>query len=135
MPWPDVRVKGHGPNAGMVHVTESHTWMTRQKIAHRFPPPYGWEVGRVHRKRSAEGEWEVKYGENLYQTHKLEKENYGIDKDWVFVKYLGKDWSEDSGGTGQAVTLQALDGKTSLWSEGRGEDFRFQSPARRFMHS
>jgi hypothetical protein len=49
MPWPETHLPlRKGAQDQTLHVTESVSWMTKQKIAHRFPPPHGWVVGRFN---------------------------------------------------------------------------------------
>ena len=78
--------------------------MKKQKIAHRFPTPHGWVVGQINSRKKNTGAWEGKYpGDGLFYQHKLEMEDYGIDKNWGFVKYLGDKWPDGPTGVESSV--------------------------------
>ena len=51
-------------------------------------------MGRINSRKKNTGMWEGKYpGDGLFYQHKLEMEDYGIDKNWGFVK-LGDKWPD-----------------------------------------
>jgi hypothetical protein len=91
IPWPETYLPPRkGAKHKTLHVTESVFWTKKEKIAHRLLSPHGWVVGRINSRKKNTGAWEGKYpGDGHFTKHKLKIEDYGIDKNWGFVKYLG----------------------------------------------